>query len=271
MTNGSMYAKLVYMLYASLLMSHAFGQTLDYQRRMLTDSTTMTTQEASTPDASSGEAEMFDGFKVFRDTVSLELGVSLEQIGDVAWSVSSDVPDTLRMDFVLTPDSEDTFTDNQVTAIKKALNGGELGTFVDMSPDEDNPSAYDVTLSSTDDVEEIKSTFATLRDTWGTGLGYSADRIGDVILTISPTELQSDFDILPESGKQKISDEDVNTIKSSLAEVYGAAFGGLEADDDGAPGALDATITDTYDAGNNSSTYYTKYGNGVNTLMSVVV
>jgi hypothetical protein len=225
------------------------------------------------------EAQTYQGFSDFRDAVSEGLNVDVAQVGDVIWTVGVEDPfanhptlanNVISTVFELRPAlGADAFTDDEVSQLEDLLQAGKVGTYVGMFADEDDPASYDVEVyqSYYDDQAQqyavMDRTYADKIHLFADELGLSADQIDALMITVTPSQFIRDWDILPESGEESFDDEEIEYLKSALESAFGEAFTGLT-NDDTDPGALDAQIIDTYDAGNNGDP---KYGTGSNTIL----
>jgi len=220
------------------------------------------------------EAQTYQAFSDFRDAVSSGLNVDLSQVGDVVWTVGVEDPtaddptvnsNVISTVFELSPASgADAFTDDEVSKLKELLQAGEVGTYVGMDADEDDPASYDVEVYQSYDDDQTQQ-YADLIPTFADGLGLSDDQIDGLTITVTPSQFIKEWDILPASGEDSFGGDETKDLKSALESAYGEAFTSL-ANDDTDPGALDAKITDTYDAGNNGDP---KYGDGSNTILYI--
>jgi hypothetical protein len=246
----------------ALVSTQASALHYDQRRIPLQDTSSVTDLEAQT----------YQDFSDFRDAVSEGLNVDVAQVGDVLFTVGVEDPfsnhptldnHAISTVFELSPAlGADAFTDDEVSQLEDLLQAGKVGTYVGMFADEDDPASYDVEVyqSYYDDHTQQYADDTTL---FADELGLSADQIDAVMITVTPSQSIKDWDILPESGEESFDDEEIEYLKSALQSAYGEAFTGLT-NDDTDPGALDAQIIDTYDAGNNGDP---KYGTGSNTIL----
>ena len=223
-------------------------------------------QRRALSQASSDEAQVYQGFTMFRDAVSEGLNVKANQIGDVVMTVGiEDVSDdtfdpyAINAMFVLSPEA-DAFTDEEISQFEELLEAGTLGTFLSIEYDEDDPAAFDISVYETyneDQTETYVSSLQVLADE----LGLSVDQIGLLTAIASPSQIIYDFEVFPEYDS--FDEDDVSDLVSALQTVFGTEFTELK-DDDYNSGALDAIITDTYAAGTSGDP---KYGDGANIMM----
>ena len=213
----------------------------------------------------------YQAFLTFRNAVSEGLNVDLSQVGDVVWTVGVEDPfanhptldnNAISTVFELSPAlGADAFTDDEVSQLEELLQAGAVGTYVGMFADEDDPASYDVEVYQSYYDDQAQQ-YADLIPNFADGLGLSADQIDGLTITVTPSQFIKDWDILPASTEDSFDDEEIEYLKSALEIAYGTAFTGLT-NDDTDPGALDAQIIDTYDAGNNGDP---KYGTGPNVI-----
>ena len=213
-------------LLLALLSSQALaqGHTLQFdQRRILSDA------------ATSDEEQAYQGFTTFRDSVSDGLSVKLDQIGDVVMTVgwedeNTPDPNAISTVFELMPEvGADAFTDEQVSQFQELLKAGTVGTYVDMTQDEDNPAAYDVSVYQSYDQDQTQE-YASLLPSFADGLGLSADQMDGLTVTVSPSQLIYDYDILPAAGEE-FDEDDIDNLSSALESLYGTEFTSLTNDD----------------------------------------
>ena len=234
---------------STLLIGHACGQTVN-QRRMLS-----TVEDDDT--------SLYQAYLSLRDLLASSLGLKLDQLGDLVetWKVGDDTSTVFAV--VLKPEGENTFQKSETSKFQKSIENQGL-QFISADPDEDNPNYLDLIFELDADESAVADSFASFRKNVASTLGWSTDQIGDIVATVTASELIYDIDILPASGK--IDDNQLKELKKRLKMASGKPFTGLKYDDI-VPGALDLTLTYPSDSGD---TKVPKYGDGQNILMDTV-
>ena len=235
---------------STLLAGHACGHSVN-QRRMLS-----TVEDDDT--------SPYHDYLSMRDALASNLGLKLDQLGDLVETVKVGDDTSMMLAVVLKPEGENTFQKSETSKFQKSIENQGL-QFISADPDEDNPNYLDLIFGLDADVSALADSFASTRKNVASTLGWSTDQIGDIVETVTASESIYDIDIFPASGK--IDDNQLKELKKQLLVDYGKpVFTDLKYDDI-VPEALDLTLTYPSDSGD---TKVPKYGDGQNILMDIV-
>ena len=234
---------------STLLIGHACGQTVN-QRRMLS-----TVEDDDT--------SPYHDYLSMRDALASNLGLKLDQLGDLVETVKVGDDTSMMLAVVLKPEGENTFQKSETSKFQKSIENQGL-QFISADPDEDNPNYLDLIFELDADESAVADSFASFRKNVASTLGWSTDQIGDIVETVTASESIYDIDIFPASG---FDDNQLKELKKELKVAYGKpVFTDLKYDDS-VPEALDLTLTYPSDSGD---VEVPKYGDGQNILMDTV-